>query len=421
MPNLTARLARQLPTTAWASGLAGLGAVVVGVCVPHMALTDLQELFRATRQMAAGHLSGLYPPHQVSTSAPGYPLVAALPYALAHLLWKPVVAYQRSSLLAVPALIASALYAGRKLGVPTRSGAELILAATSAVSVPVLNGLAVTFHPQDLVALAWTLLALGALVDRRWSRAGVLLALALLTRQWVGLAVLPALAWAPPGKPRRSLFLTTTAAFGALLAPFALLDYSGLRAALLGGPFGPSRVDFWALMPAGARFGPALARTGPVILAAAVSWALARRWGDGERSTVELVWAVAGCLTGRLLFDTYNAYYLAPGLVTLTVADASEPTRRGTAAAGFALVFSVLIEIPILSRFGELTVSVAYLCAFLTMLTYALRRAVETAPLAPGTPLARSGRITFGGPTQLSADSILVQARRSARSMVSAS
>jgi hypothetical protein len=213
--------------------------------------------------------------------------------------------------------------------------------------------------------------------------AGVFLALGLFTRQWVVLALLASLAWAPAGRSRRSLAGVSAGAVLILLAPFAVMDGHGLVTALAGGPFASGRVDFWLQVPGGVRFGPTLARLGPVAFAAGVSMVLALRWGRRERSSSLLIWALAAVLIGRVLFDTYNAYYLAPGLVAFALADSLDHRKRGTGAAAVAIVLALMIKLPVYDPRGRLALGIAYMTMFLLLIVHSLRNCVRPELDAP--------------------------------------
>lgn len=384
MASIRSILSRRLTRPVWLCGLGLVGATFVLMCWGRLTAVDMAQLQTATVRLASGHISGLYPGAVVATSPPGYPLAAALPYALAHLWWAAVPAYQRSALLVCPALAATAVFAGRRLGLPRQSAAEVLLAGLVTCAPLVTDALVDEFHPEDLAAVAWLCLAVAALSRRHWIPAGLFLAAGLLTRQWTLLAVLPALAWAPRGTARWRLVVSTGLGALGLLLPFLVADFHGLLGALGAGPFHANAIDLWPLLPGVGRLAGPIARSGPVVLAALVSWGLARRWSrSAPPGAVSLVWAMAATLTGRMVFDTYFGYYLAPGLVLFALADVSSPERRGTAAVAMVAVYAVLSTVPAGSREATIVLAVAYMCGYLTVIAVALRAALD-APVRDG-------------------------------------
>ncbi len=78
------------------------------------------------------------------------------------------------------------------------------------------------YHPQDVVSLGLAVGGLAQVLRRRWVAAGLLFGVAVLTKQFAVLVLVPAAFAAPDARARRRLLVPAAAAFVAGLAPFFL-------------------------------------------------------------------------------------------------------------------------------------------------------------------------------------------------------
>jgi hypothetical protein len=237
-------------------------------------------------------------------------------------------------------------------------------------------------HPEDLLATA---LAVGGVLAARRERptlAGLMLAGAVLAKQWAVLAILPAAFAAPRGALRVALIGGAGAVLGVLIQGL-LAPSVGHTAAIAttGALFHPHQI-FWPLgVPAtpefiaaghGTRMGPVWLQplTHPLIVAAGVALALLWRWRAGASRCLDDAFGVLALVfLLRCMLDPWDlVYYHLPLVVSLAVWEA----RRGR-------------ELPVLAV-------VASACAWLTFVVYDARTGngpylaylAWTVPLAAG-------------------------------------
>jgi hypothetical protein len=203
------------------------------------------------------------------------------------------------------------------------------------------------FHPQDIVSLGLALAAMGQTIRRRWVLAGALFGLAVLTKQFAILLVLPAVAVAPGAGPRLRVSVTTVVVGAAGLLPFlvsspraTLENFSGFSA---GGAVSGATV--LTLSGVSGTVASAVARDAPVLFAAAVCfWALSRR-GPWLRRPDALVAIGLACVSGRLVFESvvFPYYLLAPSVLffVLDLVARRSPTRSLAWCAAAALFVAV--------------------------------------------------------------------------------
>ena len=214
-----------------------------------------------------------------------------------------------------------------------------------AFSVPTLGALIQFFHPQDVLAvgLSWVAIALG--LRERWLLAGVAMGLAIGSNQLALLAA-AALLVVIPGAHRRVFALAAVASFAALVAPFVVA--SGGRSwlwVLEGSGFTHSigGTVVWHLhLPNVLMF--AVSRFVPLIVALVVSVIVKRHLGtlDGP----ELISLVAVCFSMRLVFEANLwGYYFVPLATTLVLVETLSHRLRGGVVAWLmleAITFSPL-------------------------------------------------------------------------------
>jgi hypothetical protein len=199
------------------------------------------------------------------------------------------------------------------------------------------------FHPQDLVALGFALVAMACAVRGRWAVAGVFVALAVLSQQYALLVAAPLLVLAPAH--RRARFFAGGAGAAALVVtPFLAAGSTGvLRAIALGS--GANASVGGTMMWYVTHQGPAmvmLSRILPIILAIAAAVFVTRRLGPAALTPPALGSLVAFCLSLRLLFEqNFFAYYLMALVVALILADVVRSNIRGSLVAWLAVLTMV--------------------------------------------------------------------------------
>jgi hypothetical protein len=232
--------------------------------------------------------------------------------------------------VAVGVVTKSMREAGQAVGARIAVGALLLV--NPATFAAVQRG-----HPEELLTVALVLGATLAAIRSRPLLAAVLLGLALGTKQWALLAVVPVLLVCGPGHRLRAA-LVAAALAGALVAPLALANpdrFAQNNRAAEGGWAHASRLSIW--WPLGSaeevRRGNApgesftirrlpthltpLARPAVVLAAAALSFAFWYR-RRRERVAEDIVGLLALFLLLRCVFDPLNNdYYHAPLLVFL--------------------------------------------------------------------------------------------------------
>ncbi len=208
------------------------------------------------------------------------------------------------------------------------------------------------FHPEDVLALGLVLLAVSLAFERRWVWAGVLLGLAIGSKQWALLA-LPALVLVAPGRRAKANVLGGALGGAAVLfLPFILM-IPGSAWHILTGPapvpgglvpqttlVGMLRQRPFELSVAGVKL---IARLLPGLVALVLAAVLILRGRFGRLSAGLRVEQVLGlllaCLAVRLIVDCIAlSYYALPVSVLIAVID----TRRSRLPV-FAVASSFLL------------------------------------------------------------------------------
>jgi hypothetical protein len=200
------------------------------------------------------------------------------------------------------------------------------------VAVPVL---VVFGHGEDALALLGVLAAVRLATRERWARAGLLLGLAVASKQWAALALPALLVRRDPRE--RGRMAAATLALPAALALFVLaVDWAHASRALLHPPNYPGYGHAALWVPAGA----ATVATAPFRLGAlALAVALAGR-ARGGAGTSRLLAVLGVTLMARCAFEpVVHVYYLGPGLCLLLLHERLATGRCArTAALGGLLV-----------------------------------------------------------------------------------
>ena len=181
------------------------------------------------------------------------------------------------------------------------------------------NALVQFFHPQDMVSLGLGLLGLAAVLRGRNLVAGVLFGLAILTKQFAFLLLLPALTVLTSKERVRTAGVAAgTLALGLLpfllVAPHATVEnFSGFSAG--GAVAGETLLS---LVGVTGHIASAIARDAPVLFAAGLCWWAARRV-DTPPALLALALA---CVGSRLVFESVIfPYYLLATSVVFLLAD----------------------------------------------------------------------------------------------------
>ena len=315
---------------------------------------DFWHTYFATNAFVSGHWSSVYASNNGFLPFPGI-LVALSPLvSLAqHLHLSIGLPYTAIStpialLVVMPAYIAAGcvlLFAvdalAREMCVPTNRRVILVVAEMIALwDVIVWVG-----HPEDTLAVAFTIWAILAAFKKRWSRCGWMLGLAVAFQPLSLLALAPILAMTPKGSRLANLFRSIVPAFVLTVGPLLANPRATLRAIV----DQPSSTILNHATP-WARFAPHLgkgmvaagpARLVPLIAAFSVSWVICKR---SPRPEV-VFWLVAAAFVARSFFEAVMvSYYVWPALaVGLVLAARSSWTRfiAVCAISSFATAFAL--------------------------------------------------------------------------------
>jgi hypothetical protein len=197
-------------------------------------------------------------------------------------------------------------------------------------------------HPEDLLAAALVIAAVLAAIDRRGVRTGILLGLALVTKQWAALAVLPVLlVSAAAGRVRVALTaLTVVAALALPLAVASPERYSSNLRATQGSTEITSRYSVWwplssvrkevvrvgneARSVVRHRLSPLLTGAGrPLVVALSVVLVFLYARRSNHRAPEDVFALLALILLLRCILDPLNNfYYHVPFLLSLVAWEA---------------------------------------------------------------------------------------------------
>ncbi len=199
---------------------------------------------------------------------------------------------------------------------------EPVTLLATVVSAPVVACLLEFFHPQDLVAMGLSLLALAAALRQRWVWAGIAVGLAITTHQFALLVAVPLFVVAPSRSRWR--FAGATAFAGAAVDFPFLLATSGraFRAVVIGSGFTNSfgGTVLWELGLHGAPSFLA-SRILPIVVAFVLAWLVRKRFGEEVLEPTALVSLVGTCLTLRLVFEEnlWGYYFMALAVILIVL------------------------------------------------------------------------------------------------------
>jgi hypothetical protein len=214
---------------------------------------------------------------------------------------------------------------------------------------PVWISVSFYFHPQDLMALGFSLAALACALRRRWAAIGVLVALAVLSQQFALLVAAPLLVLAPDAV-RRLRFVVGGIATAVLVVAPLLVASSGAawRAIALGSGDNASKggTVIWEIDHHHALIVVGVSRILPIVAALAISWWVSRRLGAAACTPVVLTSLVALTLGLRLVFEqNVFAYYFMALAVLLVLLDVARGHIRGSLLAWLVAV-TLIFHVP---------------------------------------------------------------------------
>jgi len=220
--------------------------------------------------------------------------------------------------LAVGAL--SVLRAGRADTLAREAGLLAFLAFLPAAGGAVVQ----LYHPQDIVSLGLGLAGLAQAIRGRWVWAGVLFGVAVLSKQFALLLLLPALVVAPGTRSRLVLGGTAAGVCAVALAPFLAVAPRATLGNLSGFSGGGATEGQTMLSLAGVHGSVAstVARDAPVLFALGVCVWFARRHLRWAASPAAVVGLALVCTGSRLVFESVVfPYYLLSASVLVLLVD----------------------------------------------------------------------------------------------------
>lgn len=262
----------------------------------------------------------------------------------------------RLSYLVWPFLLASVVALLRSVG-RGHSRLEFASAILLALLMPVYMCIVGSFHPQDVLAMAFLILAAAAVRAHRWVAAGVAVGLAIATQQYslLVLALLLAMVIRTPARWRFIIGAAST--LMVVMVPLLIASNGRALDALV---FGSSRITFlsgqtvhssggtvlWELHLHGlALF--ALSRALPIVLAGGLGWWATGVLGADVFAAAPLLSLTAVSLALRLVFEqNLFGYYFMALSVALVVLDLGRGRLRGSVVAWLVVVSLTFNPLP---------------------------------------------------------------------------
>jgi hypothetical protein len=228
----------------------------------------------------------------------------------------------------------------RELGIERgRLGAQL-----GGLVLVVLPAAIMWIHYEDVLALAFVLFSLRAVLRRQWSAAALLLGVAVAFKQWAILGLPLLIAASHPGQ-RRKVLVRTLAVPGLLVALPLAVDWAHASLALIKTRSYPSLSGhraLWVSRAATVVTGTP-SRLGTFAVAIAVAW-----WLRGRSEPDLLLAGFAVIFLSRLLFEpVVFAYYPCPALCLLLLHERlTAGTYRRTILLGGCLLLWFAVRPP---------------------------------------------------------------------------
>lgn len=264
--------------------------------------------------------------------------------------------FRAGALPGLVGLAAIAVHLARRNLAAGAAPLAILVALALSAGGPILRDAIAMGHPEEVMAAAASVGAILVAISGRPLVAGLLLGLAIASKQWAVMAALPVLLAAPRGHLKLLLVAAAVAA-GAFL-PLMLADSDVRSGQPVGmGPLFHSQQVWWlfGVEPAAGVDAPgplvapqwlsALAR--PLILLVSVGlsgiWWLTRR---AERPATDVLLLFAVIMLARCLLDPWNiGYYHAPFLLSLLAWEIRSGRHMPLlTAAGTAAVYFTVIE-----------------------------------------------------------------------------
>jgi hypothetical protein len=304
----------------WAGALAMLAtAVAMFVVARHAHNIDFEHMYRPVKALLDGNWQGLYPSNTAGTSPTGWVLLTAIPTFIFSQFVGVSEAFTLANLLVLPGLLFASRFTAKALW-PHLSNTHAWGLAAATVWLPsTLATYMNAYHPQDLAATVLIIAGIGLIAKRQWWWAGIVFGLAIMTRQWALLGLLPALGFS--GKNIWKVCAAAGIVGVALTAPVLIVGgnegwltaFSAKSAAPVGDTV-LGRFRYEATSPKGGNADQDivffLARLAPLVVAfglGVVAWV--RRQTRPEL----LVGFVVSGLALRMVFETANyLYYWVP-------------------------------------------------------------------------------------------------------------
>ena len=221
-----------------------------------------------------------------------------------------------------------------------KCGWEMAALFLLAILPPVMECLTDYFHPQDLVAMAFVLIAIAGVLRGHWLAVGVFVGFAILTNQFALLVAVPLWVLAPSSQ-RVRYALGAVGSFAVVALPIIIVTSGrATRAVFVGSGFSLTRggTVLWELHATGAT-AFFVERVVPIVLAAALAWWTRRRFGDRALEPVPVVSVLATAFALRLVFEiTLWPYYFMAATVLLVLLEVIRGRIRGVVVGWLALM-----------------------------------------------------------------------------------
>lgn len=251
------------------------------------------------------------------------------------------------------------------------------------------DALVQSFHPQDLLAVGFTLVALAQALRRRWVAVGVAVGIGVLCKQFAVLAVPGLLLAAPTWRARAQLAGTLAALCVAAVTPFWLADpvatWHALSGTYVEGAGITRSATAVGLLDIAESHKLEIARDAPLVAAVVLSLGVFSRARRRIGKPVPLVGLALACMATRMVFEVsvYQYYLLAIGVFLLAL----ELTRGRPPL--WTMLWVVVTRLGVLelpSSVSPRWLAAAFMVAWLLPLAFGLRYAVTAARPSSGTP-----------------------------------
>ncbi|HMK63260.1 MAG TPA: hypothetical protein VK386_06550, partial [Acidimicrobiales bacterium] len=205
------------------------------------------------------------------------------------------------------------------------TAAEAVAALALSILPASSDALVESFHPQDLLSVGLSCAVLAQCLRRRWLAAGVLLGVAMLSKQFAVLVLIPAVASAPSARARLRVAGSALMVASAATAPLWLSDptatWHALSATYAAGAGIIRSSTAIGLLGISEVLKLEVARDAPVLLSALMCLVVRWRLGKALFAPVPLVGLTLACLATRLVLEVamYEYYFLAVGVFLLVL------------------------------------------------------------------------------------------------------